>query len=256
MNEKGSKAATARLWEVAGGGISVAGGEPDSEGSWELAELVDAFYNDEAEEEDVRPAATVSELREAAEAADPAAEWIRAKAEAVVAGSSSESDELLRQKVVRKIQRLGFDAGICKSRWKTTAGVPPGSHEFIDVIVDGETRYIVEINLAGEFEIARPSADYVALLDCIPKVFVGRPAALEVVLEMMCSASKESMKNAGMYVPPWRRRKYMREKWFGDYRRWMEIPVSSRGTVAAGPRSLGRWPEAQMDRLRVQGKSF
>ncbi|KAK8971222.1 hypothetical protein KSP40_PGU012763 [Platanthera guangdongensis] len=254
--------ARARLWD--GGGAAEDGG---GSSSMELEEMVCSFYNDEAgpggeaEDRKARPALKwrrdlEAELKDAA-AAEPVAEWIRAKAEAVVRSQGRfQHGELLRRNLVRRLKELGFDAGefdsspniscrlhfasvwhggICISEWDYTAGIPAGSHEFIDVVA-GKSRYIVEINLLEEFEIARPTAEYIELLEFLPKVFVGRPATLGMLIRVMCLASQESIRSAGMHMPPWRRAKYMYEKWLGaDYRRlWIDSspPSNLRGRPA------------------------
>ncbi|KAK8921914.1 hypothetical protein KSP39_PZI019952 [Platanthera zijinensis] len=234
--------ARARLWD--GGGAAAGGGGSSS--SMELEEMVRSFYTDEAgpggeaEDRKDRPALKwrrdiEAELKDAA-ATEPVEEWIRAKAEAAVRSRGRfQHGELLRRNLVRRLKELGFDAEICISEWDHTAGIPAGSHEYIDVVV-GKSRYIVEMNLLEEFEIARPTAEYIELLDFLPKVFVGRPSTLCVLIRAMCLASQESIRSAGMHVPPWRRTKYMHEKWLGANYRRLRIdsspPTNSRGRPA------------------------
>lgn len=92
--------------------------------------------------------------------------------------------------------------------------------------IDGN-RFIVEVFLAGEFEIARPTAGYATLLDVFPQVFVGKPEQLKQVVRLMCSEIRRSMKEMDLHVPPWRRNGYMQAKWFGPYKRTInEIPAS------------------------------
>ncbi|KAL0914792.1 hypothetical protein M5K25_015171 [Dendrobium thyrsiflorum] len=227
--------ARARLWD---GGEATAVIAVGSEGSTgKLEELVHAFYNDEIsirgekieEKEEERPAAKwrqALELELKDDLAEPVVMWIRAKAEAAVGAAGLECEEVVRRRLVRLMQEKGLDAGICKSQWRNTSDISPCSHEYIDAVV-GETRYMVEINLAGEFKIARPTEDYMQLLHSLPKLFVGRPSTLEAVIRLMCSAAQDSIKKAGMHVPPWRRTKYMHEKWFGDYRRYTDTFSSS-----------------------------
>lgn len=132
--------------------------------------------------------------------------------------------------------------GLCKSRWEKTGRFPAGDYEYIDVIAGG-TRYIVEIALAGEFTIARPTDRYLSLLEIFPSTFVGKPDELKQVVRLMCAAARESMKTMDMHVPPWRRNGYMQAKWFNSYRRTtsavptIKTPVS--GEDLAGKRSVG-----------------
>lgn len=95
---------------------------------------------------------------------------------------------------------------------------PAGDHEYIDVNLGGN-RYIVEIFLAREFEIARPTSKYTSLLNKIPEIFVGNLEEMKEMVKLMCCAMKESMKMRNMHVPPWRRFRYMQAKWFGSYKR-------------------------------------
>lgn len=109
--------------------------------------------------------------------------------------------------------------GLCKSRWEKFGRHPAGEHEYVDVrTVDGN-RYIVEVFLAEEFEIARPTDNYAALLRAFPGVFVGKPEELKKIVRLMCNAIKDSMKGKDMQVPPWRRNGYMQAKWFSGYKR-------------------------------------
>ncbi|PIA36918.1 hypothetical protein AQUCO_03200108v1 [Aquilegia coerulea] len=129
------------------------------------------------------------------------------------------SERLVVQEIVDHPVRLkGFDAGLCKSRWKKIGQFPAGDYEYIDIMVNG-TRYIVEVNLVGEFTIARPSNHYQSLLDIFPTIYIGEPDDLKQAVKLMCTALKKSMKNGDMHVPPWRRNGYMLAKWFGSYKR-------------------------------------
>jgi hypothetical protein len=103
-------------------------------------------------------------------------------------------------------------------------------------------RYIVEVLLAREFEIARPTDRYTSLLDVFPPIFVGKVKDLKQVVRLMCKSIKESMKSMGMPVPPWRRNRYMNSKWFSSYKRTTN-EVSTGKTESdeafAGKRSVG-----------------
>lgn len=88
----------------------------------------------------------------------------------------------------------------------------------MDVNAEG-TRYIVEASLAGQFEIARPSGHYASLVGVFPPVFVGRPEELKQVIRLMCAAMKQSLRSTGLLLPPWRRKSYVKAKWFGNYKR-------------------------------------
>lgn len=114
---------------------------------------------------------------------------------------------------------------------------PAGDHEYIDVNFGG-SRYIVEIFLAREFEIARPTSKYRSLLNIFPEIFVGNLEELKGVVKLMCSAMKESMKKRNMHVPPWRRNGYMQAKWFGSYKRTTNHKVSGSAEADTSPTEM------------------
>ncbi|KAA8515581.1 hypothetical protein F0562_018808 [Nyssa sinensis] len=123
-----------------------------------------------------------------------------------------------KRRLMTRLRERGFDAGLCKSTWEKTGRLSPGQYEYIDVNVAGN-RYIIEVSLAGEFEIARPMDRYTSLLEEFPAIFVGKVDELKQVVRLMCNAIKQSMKSMDMPVPPWRRHRYMQAKWFGSYKR-------------------------------------
>lgn len=132
-------------------------------------------------------------------------------------------------------------AGLCKSKWEKTGRFPSGNYEYIDVNVNGN-RYIVEVSLDRQFEIARPTDQYASLLNVFPRIFVGKVEELKKIVKLMCSAIKESMKGVDLHVPPWRRKGYMQSKWFGNYKRTTnEVPSKDAqyGEAVAGKRSVG-----------------
>ena len=142
---------------------------------------------------------------------------------------------------------MGERAGLCRSSWERTSSVPaPGSHEYVDVAMAGSSpsassRYIVEVNVAAEFEIARPSAEYQDLLSSLPPVLVARPEALKELAAAMCGAAAESIRGAGMHVPPWRRAVYVQAKWCGQFER-VEAAAGSRPEAGAGAAARARRP--------------
>lgn len=110
--------ARARLWDGGGEAAAIAVGQEASTGK--LEEMVRAFYNDEVYhrrekvEKKVRSAAKwrralEAELEDAV--AEPAAEWIQAKAEAAIGAAGLECDEIVRRRLVSRIQDRGLDAG-------------------------------------------------------------------------------------------------------------------------------------------------
>lgn len=146
-----------------------------------------------------------------------------------------------KRKLMSHLRDKGFDAGLCKSRWEKFGRHPAGSYEYVDVNVNG-SRYIIEVNLGGEFEIARPTRSYTSLIQLFPQIFVGKPEEVKQIVRVMCRAMRESMKNREMKMPPWRRNGYMQAKWFGHYKRTTnEISTKSKNydDAVATKRSVG-----------------
>ncbi|KAF4370334.1 hypothetical protein CsatB_024828 [Cannabis sativa] len=148
----------------------------------------------------------------------------------VEAFSHMRSNEVMfRRKVMSLLRDLGHNAAICKTKWDSSGGITGGSYEYIDAVLKpsswsgtsaGETRrYIIDLDFAAEFEIARPSAQYMRLLQSLPRVFIGNGDELKRIVRTMCDAAKRSLKSTELSIPPWRKNRYMQNKWFGPYRR-------------------------------------
>ncbi|KAE9612057.1 hypothetical protein Lal_00022310 [Lupinus albus] len=118
----------------------------------------------------------------------------------------------LRKIVTESLSSFGYDSSICKSKWDKTLTYPAGEYEYIDVIVDGE-RLIIDIDFRSEFEIARSTGTYKAILQSLPYIFVGKSDRLCQIVAVVSEAAKQSLKKKGMHVPPWRKAEYMMAKW-------------------------------------------
>lgn len=94
----------------------------------------------------------------------------------------------------------------------------PGEYEFIDVIVNGE-RLLIDVDFRSEFDIARQTNAYKALLQSLPFVFVGKSDRISQIVSMVSEAARQSLKKKGMHFPPWRKADYMRAKWLSSYTR-------------------------------------
>lgn len=81
------------------------------------------------------------------------------------------------------------------------------------------TRLVLDIDFRAQFEIARPTKEYAALLQLLPPVYVGNSDRLLQIVKIMADCVKISLKAKGMHIPPWRTYKYMVSKWLGSYRR-------------------------------------
>lgn len=133
----------------------------------------------------------------------------------------SVGDGNLKRHVMRHLRHAGFNAGICKSRWDHSGGFPGGEYEYIDVKFEGPTgiadRIFIDVDFKAQFEIARPTAAYDALVQVLPQIFVGRADQLQWIVNVMSEAVKLSLKKRGMHLPPWRKPEYMQAKWFSSH---------------------------------------
>ncbi|GFQ01686.1 hypothetical protein PHJA_002312500 [Phtheirospermum japonicum] len=166
-------------------------------------------------------------------------------------GRSKTSSPDFKRRLVSRLRSRGFDAGLCKSKCEKKDRRPFGDYEYVEVNAAGD-RYIIEVYLAGEFTIARPTGGYAALLENFPPIFVGKPDELRQVVRLMCSAIRNSMKSVGIIVPPWRRLGYMQSKWFGSYKRTTNETVSRKG-LDVGVDSSGN---RRIEFVPVKGISF
>ncbi|CAK9153015.1 unnamed protein product [Ilex paraguariensis] len=148
---------------------------------------------------------------------------------------------ILRRKVMTVLRDFGYNAGICKTKWETSGGLTAGNYEFIDVILSDSanhlTRYFIDLDFAGEFKVARPTNHYERLSQFLPSIFVGKSADLKQILKVMSDAAKRSLKTRGLHMPPWRKHRYLQNKYFGPYLRTLNLmpAKSSAFTVTAKP---------------------
>ncbi|KAM1265575.1 hypothetical protein ACFX2J_035244 [Malus domestica] len=146
-------------------------------------------------------------------------------------GGSSKS--ALRRSVMSFLRGLGHNAAICKTKWTSSGNITSGSYEFIDVVPvqSGssmwQSRYFVDLDFAAQFEIARPSSQYSRLLQLLPRNFVGSSEDLKRIVRVTCDAAKRSLKSTDLSVPPWRKNRYVQNKWFGPYKRTVN-PLTER----------------------------
>ncbi|XP_078433302.1 uncharacterized protein LOC144704675 [Wolffia australiana] len=169
-------------------------------------------------------------VREAAE--DPFAAALAAAAAAAAAERGGVPG--LQRAVMGRLREAGYNAGLCKARWEVRGG-GCGSYEYVDVLRDDtRQRYIVDVAFRGQFEIARPTAEYERVAALLPRVYVGRPEELRRLLRLLADAAKRSLQLRELHVPPWRKSQYMQAKWLGPYRRTTN-PVSSAVAAAEPP---------------------
>ncbi|KAL8263545.1 hypothetical protein R6Q59_021675 [Mikania micrantha] len=135
--------------------------------------------------------------------------------------------EELRKIVAGGLQLIGYDASICKSHWEKSSSCPAGEYEYLDVIFEDGERVLIDIDFRSEFEIARPTGNYKAILQTLPYIFIGEADRLQQILSIVTEAAKLSLKKKGMHVPPWRKFEYMRSKWLSAYVRTPPSPSPS-----------------------------
>ncbi|PWA47582.1 PDDEXK-like protein [Artemisia annua] len=126
--------------------------------------------------------------------------------------------QVLNRNVMFYLQKIGYNAAICKTKWPSCGGLAAGNYEFIDV-VQSDTRYFVDLNFSGEFEIARETNEFHRLFTKLPNVFIGKSDELKVIVKLMSDEIRWSLKSRGLVLPPWRKNRFMQNKWFGPYRR-------------------------------------
>lgn len=140
--------------------------------------------------------------------------------------------------VMTRLRSLGYDAGICKVKWESCSRLTAGSYEYIDVMVigicHGDERYIVDLDFAAQFQLARATSEYKRLVAILPTVVVLGDEGVRQIVEIMAKAAKLSLKKRELIVPPWRKRQYMLAKWFGQYRRIVNTTPSASGAAVAG----------------------
>ncbi|OWM71620.1 uncharacterized protein LOC116197848 [Punica granatum] len=124
----------------------------------------------------------------------------------------------LRKIVTESLSSLGYDSSICKSKWDKSSSFPAGEYEYIDVIVQGE-RLLIDVDFRSEFEIARSTGAYRAILQSLPYIFVGKADRLSQIVRIVSEAAKQNLKKKGMHIPPWRKAEYMQAKWLSSYTR-------------------------------------
>ncbi|CAJ1976412.1 unnamed protein product [Sphenostylis stenocarpa] len=141
----------------------------------------------------------------------------------------------LRKIVTESLVSLGYNCSICVSKWDKTPTFPAGEYEYIDVIVEGE-RLIIDIDFRSEFEIARSTGTYKAILQSLPFIFVGKSDRLCQIVASVSDAAKQSLKKKGMHVPPWRKADYMLAKWLSSS--WTRVNPPSSSTVNGSTENL------------------
>ncbi|GAA0185729.1 hypothetical protein LIER_33017 [Lithospermum erythrorhizon] len=145
---------------------------------------------------------------------------------------NNDNKSILRRNVMSFLRNLGYNAAICKTKWGRSGGLNAGNFEFIDVIrSDTSTRYFIELDFMSEFQLARPTKSYEEILNSLPKLFVSNEDELKRILRIVSDVARRSFKSCGLHIPPWRKHRFMQQKWFGPYRRTVNLFPASFGPV-------------------------
>ncbi|KAH0659900.1 hypothetical protein KY289_028648 [Solanum tuberosum] len=135
---------------------------------------------------------------------------------------------MLQRNVMAYLRNFGYNAAVCKTKWESSGGLAAGNYEFIDITKSDSanritTRYFIDLDFKAEFEIARSTIQYERLLQSLPNIFVGKSEELKQILRAMSDAARRSLKTRGLTFPPWRKHRFMQNKWFSSYKRTTNI---------------------------------
>lgn len=136
----------------------------------------------------------------------------------------------LRKMVTDELSKLGYNASICKSKWEKASSIPAGEYEYIDVIVEGE-RVLIDVDFRSEFEVARSTSSYKAVLQLLPFIFVGKTDRLLQIVSIASEAARLSLKKKGMHIAPWRKAEYTKAKWLSPHTRTTTTPTEKPAAV-------------------------
>ncbi|CAN4091233.1 unnamed protein product [Withania somnifera] len=138
----------------------------------------------------------------------------------------------LRKIVADELSKLGYNASICISKWEKASSIPAGEYEYIDVIVEGE-RVLIDVDFRSEFEVARSTSSYKAVLQLLPFIFVGKSDRLLQIVSIASEAARLSLKKKGMHIAPWRKAEYIKAKWLSPHTRTTTTPTEKAAAVTS-----------------------
>ncbi|GJX17221.1 reverse transcriptase domain-containing protein [Tanacetum coccineum] len=110
----------------------------------------------------------------------------------------------------------------------------PGEYEYIDAMID-EERLIIDIDFRSEFQIARSTKSYKAVLQTLPQIFVGKLDRLPKIINIVSDAAKQSLKKIQMPLPSWRRADYVKAKCLSPCTHIANTTVKTDKTVRVAP---------------------
>ncbi|EPS70582.1 hypothetical protein M569_04176 [Genlisea aurea] len=151
-------------------------------------------------------------------------------------GKTCRRKDDLRKIATNGLISLGYDASVCRSKWEKSPSLPAGEYEYIDVIVDGE-RILVDVDFQSEFEIARSTSSYKAILQILPHIFVGKSDRLLQIVSVAAEACRQSLNRKGMHIAPWRKSEYVKSKWLGPHVRLTAAAAAAAPQIKPPPRN-------------------
>jgi len=91
-------------------------------------------------------------------------------------------------------------------------------HSFLVVQPDEELNNdenvaIVDPKFKEQFEIARPTPEYLEILKDVPNIFIGTKKQLFNTILFIVQASHISFFTSGLHIPPWRKEQSVLSKW-------------------------------------------
>lgn len=162
----------------------------------------------------------------------------------------------MKKWLVMRLKMDGCEASLCQTSWVTSLGCPAGDYEYIDIKMKAENgdsrRLIVDMDFKSQFELARPTQTYKELTDALPYIFIGTEEKLNKIISLLCSAAKQSLRERGLHIPPWRTTTYMQSKWLSDHHKTPDAEKTrelAKGSTGAGAYgySTNKWtPSAPM----------
>ncbi|CAN4092864.1 unnamed protein product [Withania somnifera] len=152
----------------------------------------------------------------------------------------------LRKIVTDELSKFGYNASICKSKWEKASSIPAGEYEYIDVIVEGE-RVLIDVDFRSEFEVARSTSSYKAVLQLLPFIFVGKSDRLLQIVSIASEAARLSLKKKGMHIAPWRKAEYIKAKWLSPHNRTTTEPTVKEAALTGAVAEVGSEAKAESE---------
>ncbi|XP_028201977.1 uncharacterized protein LOC114386193 [Glycine soja] len=77
----------------------------------------------------------------------------------------------------------------------------------------------MDLNFRAQFVIARPTQRFLKVLATVPDVFIRGAEELKHTISTTCDTVRRCFRSRGLLVPPWRKNRFMQNKWLGPCRR-------------------------------------